>query len=227
MNRLTRITSILIRLQTKKITTSLELAEYFNVSVRTIYRDIRTLEEAGVPISSENGVGYSLVEGYHLPPISLTEQEANSLIISEQFIKNQGDSSVQRDFESMLAKIKSVLKSVQKDNIELLENRISTNTKGDIPKSVWLSSIQTAMINGHVINLSYQSGYKDEYTDRSIEPLAVYFSNNAWIVVANCRLRNDVREFRLDRILAVNATNETFNVQSDFSLFDYFASLIH
>ena len=123
MNRLTRITAILIQLQSKKVVTAKEIAERFEISLRTVYRDIRTLQEAGVPISSENGVGYFIVDGYRLPPISLTEEDANSLIVSEVFIKNQGDKSLSKNFNSLLIKIKATLKNFQKENVELLSTR--------------------------------------------------------------------------------------------------------
>ena len=87
MNRLTRITAILTQLQSKRVVTAREIAERFDISLRTVYRDIKTLQDSGVPIGSENGVGYFIVDGFRLPPISLTEEEANSLIILETFIK--------------------------------------------------------------------------------------------------------------------------------------------
>jgi predicted DNA-binding transcriptional regulator YafY len=79
-NRFDRIVAILIQLQSKKIVKAQELSKRFDVSLRTIYRDIRTLEVAGVPIYSEAGVGYSLVEGYRLPPVMFTREEAESFI---------------------------------------------------------------------------------------------------------------------------------------------------
>ncbi|WP_298503499.1 HTH domain-containing protein [uncultured Maribacter sp.] len=125
MNRLTRLTSILIQLQSKKVIVAKDIAERFEISLRTVYRDIKTLQDAGIPIGSENGIGYFLVEGFSLPPIMITEEEANALIISEKLIENQGDSSLRKDFSSLLFKIKAALRTLQKENIELLEKRIS------------------------------------------------------------------------------------------------------
>ena len=84
--RLSRLTAILTQLQTKRLLTATTLAEKFNVSVRTIYRDIRTLEQAGVPIITEDGKGYSLMEGYKIPPVMFTEAQANALITAEQLV---------------------------------------------------------------------------------------------------------------------------------------------
>lgn len=221
MNRLTRITAILIQLQSKKIVTAKEIAERFEISLRTVYRDIKTLQDAGIPIGSENGVGYFIVNGYSLPPIMITEEEANALIISEKLILNQGDTSLIKDFNSLLLKIKSTLKNFEKENISKLENRIEPSTKIDKNKSNWLSKIQKSITNANVIQIEYFSIYKEESTKRNVEPLAIYFTENAWVLVAFCRLRNEEREFRLDRILKLTITSETFEYQQNFTLKQY------
>lgn len=84
--RLSRLTAILTQLQTKRLLTSTTLTEKFGVSVRTIYRDIRALEQAGVPILTEDGRGYTLMEGYKIPPVMFTENQANALILAEQLV---------------------------------------------------------------------------------------------------------------------------------------------
>ncbi|WP_420573361.1 helix-turn-helix transcriptional regulator [Kordia sp.] len=223
MNRLTRITSILIHLQSKKVVTAKEIAERFEVSLRTIYRDIRVLEEAGVPIGSENGVGYFIVDGYSLPPIMITQEEANALVVSEKLILNQGDVSLIKDYSSFLIKIKAVLKSFQKEKIIELENKIGPSVKKEKMKSNWLSSVQKAITNNNVLSINYHSIYKDEETKRDIEPLGIYFTENAWVLVAFCRLRNELREFRLDRISRLINTLQSFDYQSGFSLSSYFS----
>jgi len=201
--------------------TAKEIAERFEISLRTVYRDIKTLQDTGVPIGSENGVGYFIVNGYSLPPIMITEEEANALIISEKLILNQGDTSLIKDFNSLLLKIKSTLKNFEKENISKLENRIEPSTKIDKNKSNWLSKIQKSITNANVIQIEYFSIYKEESTKRNIEPLAIYFTENAWVLVAFCRLRNEEREFRLDRILKLTITSETFEYQQSFTLKQY------
>lgn len=223
MNRLTRITSILIQLQSKKVVTAKEIADRFEISLRTAYRDIKTLQEAGIPIGSENGIGYFIVDGYSLPPVMITEEEANALIVSEKLISNQGDASLIRDFNSVLIKIKSVLRSFEKENIAKLENRITPSYKKDVFESNWLSIIQKSITNAKVLEIFYHSIYKNEETLREIEPLGVYYTDKAWVMIAHCRLRNDIREFRLDRILKINLSSQTFDYQQDFSLSKYFS----
>jgi len=225
MNRLTRITTILIQLQSKRVVTAKEIADRFEISLRTVYRDIKTLQDAGVPIGSENGIGYFIVDGYSLPPIMITEEEANALIVSEKLILNQGDTSLINDFNSILFKIKSILKTFQKENVLKLENRIESKKK-DNQNSNWLSSIQKSITNANVIEINYHSIYKDEFTIRKIEPLAIYLTDNAWLLIAFCRLRNEEREFRLDRISKLIFTTETFDYQQEFTLSKYFQKYI-
>lgn len=92
IKRISWLTAIVTQLQTKRIVTAAQLSEKYNVSVRTIYRDKKALEEAGIPITTEDGKGYSLVEGYRIPPVMFTENEANALVTAEQLIIKSKDS---------------------------------------------------------------------------------------------------------------------------------------
>ncbi len=222
MNRLTRITAILTHLQSKKLITAAEIADRFEVSLRTVYRDIKTLQEAGVPIGSENGMGYYLVDGFSLPPIMVTEEEANALIISEKFIQNQGDSSLKRDFSSLLFKIKAVLKSRDKDNISVLENRISPSYPKISMSSDSLSIVQKAITNKKNLRITYRSLGKDEVTNRTVKPLGIYFTSVAWVLIAYCTLRNDKREFRLDKIQTIQTVDDPIEFREEFNLMQYF-----
>lgn len=224
MNRLTRITAILIQLQSKRIVPAKEIAERFEVSLRTIYRDIKTLQDAGIPIGSEIGGGYFIVDGYHLPPISITEEEANALVVLEKFIEKQGDKSLLKNFSSLLIKIKATLKNFQKDNLQLLSSRTFSLDTNEIVESNWLSEIQKSISNKITLKITYNSIYKQELTNRNIEPLAICFVNNVWIVIANCQLREEVREFRLDRINKLTTTTEYFETENSFELQEYFKS---
>ncbi len=223
MNRLSRVTAILTQLQSKKIVTAKEISERFQISLRTVYRDIKTLQDAGVPIGSENGVGYFIVDGYSLPPIMITEEEANALLIAERFISSQSDSSLIKDFTSLLIKIKSVLRDAEKKNLSKLEHRIIPSYIKSTIESEWLSMIQKAIGNNKVLEINYHSIYKQEKTTRKIEPLGIYFTeNNAWVVIAYCKLRKELREFRLDRIIQAKTVTETFEYKEDFTLKKYF-----
>ena len=185
--------------------TSTTLAEKFGVSVRTIYRDIRALEQAGVPILTEDGKGYSLMEGYRIPPVMFTENEANALITAEQLVLKNRDSSLIKEYTEAINKIKSILLYSTKDKVELLSNRIAVSPA--IPhtnKSNSLTLIQNALTAFKVLNITYRSEHKEEKTERNIEPFALYYNlQESWTLIAYCRLRKDYRMFRLDRILKI------------------------
>ena len=121
MNRFDRVTSILLLLQTRSVVTARFLSEHFNVSERTIYRDIRTLENAGVPIGAEAGVGYFLERGYRLPPVSFTLDEAAALLLGEKLMVSSLDADSLRDFNQALNKIRAVVSSSDKDYLSSLD----------------------------------------------------------------------------------------------------------
>jgi predicted DNA-binding transcriptional regulator YafY len=223
MNRINRITAILTQLQSKRIVTAKSIADRFEISLRTVYRDIRSLQEAGVPIGSENGVGYFIVDGYRLPPIMFTEEEANAMITADKLVNQKNDASLSKNYTSALIKIKAVLRNQQKEKIELLDSRISADSKYTInPKSAYLSKIQTAITDFLQLNITYKSIYKNEITKRNVKPLALYFTENDWILIGFCMLRNGIREFRLDKIENLILTTEKFKHFTDFDLSKYF-----
>lgn len=202
ITRLTRLTSILLQLQSKRVVRSQELADKFNISQRTVYRDIKALEEAGVPVIGEAGLGYSLMDDYQLPPVMFTEQEINALLTAQQYFKTNSDLSTSVHIDTLVAKVKVVLKHVSKNKTEKLGERLKIYTTSDIKdKSDFLSKIQLAITNSTVLKITYHGIYNNAVSTRDIEPLAVYFTKNNWILIANCRLRNDLREFRLDKII--------------------------
>ncbi len=223
MNRINRITAILTQLQSKRVVTAQTIADRFEISLRTVYRDIKSLQEAGVPIGSENGVGYFIVDGYRLPPIMFTEEEANAMITADKLVSQKNDASLTKNYTSALIKIKSVLRNQQKEKIELLDSRISADNKYSLtPKSDYLSKIQTGITNFYQLYITYNSIYKNETTKRYVKPLALYFTENDWILIGFCMLRNGIREFRLDKIEQLQLTDKTFDHFTDFDLSKYF-----
>lgn len=221
MNHLSRLLSILTILKSKRITTGVELAKKFEVSVRTIYRDIKKLEESGVPIMTIEGRGYSIMDGYTVAPIMFDEMEVNALITAEQLIAKTNDESLIQHFEQTLQKIKSVFRSTLQSQGEFLNSKMLVLTnKPDEVKSSSLSYIQMAIINFRVTELTYTAKGK-ETTNRKIEPLAIYSYNEKWIVIGWCRLREDYRAFRLDRIQHFKILEEVFE-DRNFDLGQYF-----
>lgn len=219
--RLARLTAILTQLQSKRLVTAPNLAKKHGVSVRTIYRDIRTLERSGIPIVTEEGKGYTLVEGYHLAPVSFTEAEANALITAEQLIARNRDASLIAEYRQAMEKIKAVLRHTAKNNAELLAERVVfRNNEGNPKTSNYLAPIQLAITNYQVAHLTYTSLQKVT-TRRKIEPFAMYSTNDNWILIAYCQMRKGFRQFRLDCIDALVLTSDNFQPHP-MTLSEYF-----
>lgn len=210
-SRLERLTAIITQLQTKRLITSTMLSEKFGVSVRTIYRDIRALEKSGIPIITEEGRGYSIMEEYRLPPIMFTEKEANALITAEQILSLNKDKSFVQDLKEAINKIKAVLKLESKEKAELLSSRMFVWERNDeINDSNHLSLIQMALTNFNPLKLTYSTD-NETVTEREIEPFALVTSSKmGWYLIAWCRLRNDFRTFRLDRMQQIDILTSHF-----------------
>lgn len=218
--RLSRLTAILTQLQTKRLLTSTELADKFSVSVRTIYRDIRALEQAGVPIITEEGKGYALMEGYKIPPVMFTETQANALITAEQLVLKNKDASFIKDYSEAIEKVKAVLKYSQKDKVNLLSERTRFNQNLNRERnSNNLSELQFALTNFRLVNIDYINA-DEKTTSRIIEPFALLSTEN-WLLVAYCQLREEFRFFRLDRIKKLQVLNEYFEPHK-MTLQEYF-----
>lgn len=211
LKRLSRLTAILIQLQTKRLLTATELAKNFSVSNRTIYRDIQALEQAGVSILTEDGKGYTLMDGYRIPPVMFSENEANALITAEQLVLKNKDASFVKDYIAAISKIKSVLRNNTKDKAILLSNRIiSGQNIGNNRTSNNLLTLQLALTNFNFVKIKYYSPDNNQTTERTVEPFAIYISQENWLLIALCRLRNDYRAFRLDRIESLLVQSHTF-----------------
>lgn len=223
--RLSRLTAILTQLQSKRLVTANYLAEKHNVSVRTIYRDIRTLEQSGIPILTEEGKGYSLMEGYQLPPVLFTEDEANALLTAEQLVLKNKDQSFVENYSNAIVKIKSVLKHTQKGKADLLSDRVYFGENHRAEKSSNnLMKIQSAMTSFHLVEIEYLS-LANKLTKRIIEPFAFYHNSGNWILIAFCRLRKDFRAFRIDCIKKLIQQDETFEPHN-MTLEQYFQQYI-
>ena len=213
MNRLNRLTAILTQLQSKRHLPAEEIANRFEISLRTVYRDIRALEEAGVPITGEAGKGYTLVEGYRLPPVMFDEKEAFSLLLAEKVIEKFTDKEISQHFQSALIKIKSVLKDQQKLAIDHLDEQViyykhELTTPSKNEKAI--QRIMSALATGKVLQFDYISFIKEENTSRAVEPIGMYYSLGNWYLIGYCKLRKDYRTFRIDRIQKINITEEYF-----------------
>lgn len=220
MNRLDRLTSILIQLQSKRLITAREMADRFEVTNRTIYRDIQTLRLAGVPIGEEEGKGYFLVEGYRLPPVMFSMEEARALVTTSKILNYHTEDSLKQNYESALLKIKAVLSLKDKDKLEFLNSRIGFQ-KPWAPISLYLDTIQHAITENEKLKINYQSRGEEQQTERTIHPYAVYFSGAVWTTIAFCELRQEIREFRLDRIKELKIQLTHFKPDQSFRMEHY------
>ena len=226
MNRIDRLTAMLIHLQTKRVVKAQELANRFEISLRTVYRDIRSLEEAGVPIGAEAGVGYFL-EDYHLPPVMFTNAEASALVFGEKLMNKIADSSLREPFQSALYKLKSVLKHDEKAHLEELETQIAVLSRPSPTPfdDALLNQIQVATVQQHVLRLDYRASYSDTMTQRDVEPIGLIHYGAGWHLIAYCRLRRSYRDFRTDRIQQLVTLKDQFPRQSRVSLQTYLDQL--
>lgn len=216
VKRFDRIVSIHIQLQSKKIVRAQDLADRFQVSLRTIYRDIRTLESSGVPIVSEAGVGYSIMEGYRLPPVMFTKEEAGSFVAAEKLMEQFTDDTLGAYFKSAMYKIKSVLRGGERDWIDAIESKVSVNQSRDlfnkeIPDA--LEIIFESIAEKTQLFLTYHSLHSDKPSERYIEPVGLFHEHNYWYLMAYCHFRKDYRQFRTDRMQHIKRTSTPFVLQ--------------
>ncbi|MCG8307885.1 MAG: YafY family transcriptional regulator [Cytophagales bacterium] len=229
MNRIDRLQAILIQLQSKRVITAQEMADRFEVSLRTIYRDIRALEEGGVPIGAEAGIGYYLSEGYHLPPIMFTREEACALLMAGKIFEKHTDKNLQAYFKDALFKVKAVLDMGKKEELEDLEEKISIDPFGwqyrDHSGNLMVSRIQSILPSKKLARIRYHASYSGESTERIVEPIGLCFYSNQWHLIAFCQLRNDYRDFRTDRIEQLDVIPGKFSKTDHISLQLYLETL--
>lgn len=225
MNRIDRISAILIQLQSRRVVKASDIAERFNISLRTVYRDVKTLEEAGIPLIGEAGVGYSIMDGYRLPPVMFTKEEATAFLTAEKFIETLTDAATAAQYKSAMYKVRAILKSTEKDLLEGMDDRIEVIRGVHTPELANTGHIQTilhAISQKQVLALNYFAQHSQEHTKRHVEPMGIFFMAGYWHLIAYCRLRKAYRDFRTDRIKNLTVTDESYEDEHP-SLKDYIA----
>jgi predicted DNA-binding transcriptional regulator YafY len=203
-----------------------ELAGRFGISLRTVYRDVRALEEAGVPIGAEAGTGYFLTDNFHLNPVSFTFQEASALIIGEKLMDTLSDAETANHYRSAVFKVRAILKEAEKDYLESLSESISVRHWTTIAPSfgnLFLSEIRQAIARRQVVELIYNAKYTNEVTTRKVEPIGLWNYDSRWHLIAWCRLRQGYRDFRLDRVESLQITGDNFTDKKHISMSEYFS----
>src|SRR5579883_440019 len=207
MNRTDRLLAIVLELQGKRWQRAEDLARTFETSKRTIYRDIQALGEAGVPLLSTPGRGYSLMEGYFLPPLSFTSDEATMLLLGSDFMAQNFDAQYRAAAQSASRKITGVLPEKMRDEVQYLQSNIhfvAQGSSGNPLEQEKLQLLRRAIIDHHTIHFVYHTRYASEgevtTNARDADPYGLSYFLGSWHLVAYCHLRQDRRVFRLDRI---------------------------
>ncbi|MCW1884635.1 YafY family transcriptional regulator [Luteolibacter flavescens] len=223
MNRIDRLTGMILLLQGQRVITAEQIAGHFEISVRTVYRDLSALGEAGVPIIAEAGVGYSLVRGYHMPPVMFTEDEAAALFMSGEVTEQIADDSLKHALRSALLKVRSVLPQEKRDYLHRLKDAVGVwfRRPDDSAKRESLMPIQDAIVRRLCLAILYNTANRGTLTDRIVEPVGLIFYSRQWHLIAWCRVRRDFRDFRLDRVARWEVLGECFEGHAGFSVKDF------
>lgn len=217
MNRIDRLSAILIQLQSRKTVRARDIADRYHISLRTVYRDVSALEEAGIPIIGEAGIGYSLQEGYRLPAVMFTRAEATALITAEKLVAQLTEETHAVLFSTALDKIRSVLETGDKDYLNHMEGKIEVLQHTFPQEAVTQNDILKVILDGlggHlVMKMHYLAPSKQAETKRTIEPVGIFYVNRYWHLIAFCREKNDYRDFRFDRIKQISTTEVKFRTK--------------
>jgi predicted DNA-binding transcriptional regulator YafY len=214
MNRIDRVSAILVQLQSRSLVTAQHIADRFDISLRTVYRDIRALEEAGIPIIGSPGVGYSLVSGFKLPPLMFTQEEAFAFLTAEKLVNELTDSGSSNHYRSGMNKIRAVMRFADKDILESVEANMEILKTYKSPSGAnMLQILLQSLARKKALRISYFTDLRQETSERNVEPVGIFFSRAHWYLIAFCLTRNEYRTFRTDRIQAAHELNENFSKQ--------------
>src|SRR6476469_483999 len=221
MNRIDRLLGIVTLLQSRKYVAAEKIAGKFDISIRTVYRDIKALSEIGIPVSFENPKGYFLVQGYFLPPVSFTNDEANALLLTEALVYGFADHSIQKNYSTALNKVKAVLRTTQKDNLEILSNAIRIQKPSCYNLHLeHLSVLQNAITDKTIIELDYRNK-EEQVSKRKVEPIGLVFYAFNWHLIGWCHTRVEYRDFKVSRIISARQTDLPFTLMNHLQVNDY------
>jgi predicted DNA-binding transcriptional regulator YafY len=229
VNKTDRLLAIVLELQRTEVIRAEDLAAIFETSVRTIYRDIQALSEAGVPVIGAPGQGYSLMEGYFLPPISFTAEEAVALLIGTDFIEQRFDTDYGSKAQSSRGKIEAILpEPVRSEASRVRKTMRLITSREDVTRRQekdYIRMIRRAILDERKIRFGYSKKIPDingnRQSVRVAAPYGLVFSQGSWMLVAFCEMRQELRHFRLSRMTELTVLEDKFKLASDFSLEDY------
>lgn len=219
MRRADRLFQIVQILQHRRVTTAAKIAERLQVSERTVYRDIRDLSLSGVPIEGEAGVGYRLGKDFELPPLMFTFEEIQALVLGARMVESWADEGLEHAAQSVLEKVEAALPESERGRVH---NTALFSLSFHVPEDVRerLGRLRSAIHEQQRVRLDYRDRQGDA-TERTLRPLGLYFWGSTWTLGAWCELREDFRNFRLDRIESMEVLDSTFELVSPVTLEDY------
>jgi predicted DNA-binding transcriptional regulator YafY len=212
MNRTDRLMGILLELQARSELRAEDLAATFEVSVRTIYRDVEALCETGVPIIATPGTGYRLMEGYFLPPLTFTADEAALLALGGELVRDRVDPLLKQAAEEALRKLASVLPPERRAEVERRRQGMLFGSMARTRTDRRLVLSRQAIEERRVVRLLYHARRREQPEPREVEPTRLLHLTDAWYLAGYCRLRQDARLFRLDRVDRLELLAERFEV---------------
>jgi len=218
MNRTDRLLAIVLELQNNGRRRAEDLAVTFETSKRTIYRDLQALSEAGVPLLAIPGQGYELMEGYFLPPLSFSSEEASVLLLGSDFVSRSFEAAYQSIAQSASRKIEGVLPQKLREEVRRRQDSIRFIASGNGSDSLALKELRRAVLENRTVEFCYQGRYHQEISYRTADPYGLAYYDGAWYLVAYCHLRQDIRHFRLERLNELSLTAKTFIRPADFNL---------
>lgn len=219
MIRLKRLLSVALLLSARRRLRAHDLSAEFGVSLRTIYRDVRALQETGFPIVGTAGDGYRLPSTTHLRPLAVNPEEAEALAIGARLFDALVDSPLKSRVQSAMAKLEAVLTPEAIQRVTAIRDRIFVEPRSHV--SGPLAGLLQAVNERRVVAIIYDGIARGAITRRRIEPIGLVRYANVWLVPAYCRLRRDLRVFRADRIVEARVTQEAFELRAGLTLQDY------
>jgi predicted DNA-binding transcriptional regulator YafY len=223
MRRADRLFEIVHHLRGRRLTTAAQLAEWLEVSERTIYRDIADLLASGIPIDGEAGVGYRLHPDFDLPPLMFNHTEIEALVIGARMVESWGGPTLAQGARAALSKIAAALPKDKRTTLE--SSRLFSPDFFINPQmGAQMDVLRKAIDQQRRVELNYRDD-KGRDSQRHIRPLGLFFWGGAWSVGAWCELRNDFRNFRLDRIVNSVVHDERFTEEPGKRLADYLRAM--
>jgi predicted DNA-binding transcriptional regulator YafY len=209
MRRSDRLFDIIQRLRTaRRPLTAAALAEDLEVTVRTVYRDIATLQARRVPIEGAAGIGYLMRRGFDLPPLMFTVEEIEAIAVGARLVARTGDLGLQDAAESVLSKVTVVLPDGLRTQLASAPIFVS-ESGAPVPEQVDLSAVRQAIRDEHKLRIAY-ADERGARSERTIWPIAMAYYVQATLIGAWCELRRDYRHFRADRIVALAVLEERY-----------------